>query len=375
MRIRPRKKFLTFCWLFWSAITSCDNASSPGEGGAVDGPPVTRSEVVLTADRYASVLWTMSEENRTGVTCGGTFLSNYPVGDRIGVGYKWGDWTDVDDFLAKIAMGYATGTGGGLTYETVPFDCVVGVSCTGLVSRAWHLGHKYTLNYADPDIPRKFQEITHVIPGVDIGAREVSAIKKGDALINEYHVMLFVYETPDGIPMIIDSSYEGVRFRPVSWGALAAEGYTAIRYNNIVDDDDPPGTALNPIVLELDGRDVTVEGNTRDAVSLEYHRYPAQPVSWQPGPESIYEIVVEAPGRLTASITQDDGEGIDNDLHLLSSLDRDSAGVALDCLAKDDNVIEAVLHSGRWYLVVDSGNNSPGEYALTVTFEPLNRSH
>jgi len=336
---------------------------------------VTRSEVILTADRYATVRWTMSAQNRTGVTCGGTFVSNYPVGNRIGVGYKWGDWTDVDDFLTKISMGYATGTGGGLTYETIPFDCIVGVSCTGLVSRAWHLDHKYTLNYADPDIPRKFQEITHVIPGVDIAARQVSGIKKGDALINDYHVMLFVYETPDGVPMIIDSSYEGVRFRAVSWGTLAAEGYTAIRYNNIVEDDVAAGTPSNPIVLEVGQYDLAAEGNTRDAASLEFHRYSLEPASRRPGPEVVYEFVLNTRGSLKASITQATSEGIGNEVYLLSSLDRDSAGMALDYVARGDNAIETVLTSGRWYLVVDSGNDSPGRYSLTVTVEPLNGSH
>ncbi|RLG43007.1 MAG: hypothetical protein DRN81_07375, partial [Thermoproteota archaeon] len=103
---------------------------------AVDGPPVTRSEAVLTADGYARAHWTMTAENRTGVTCNGTFLSTYPVGERIGVGYKWGGWTELGEYLDMVSKGWATGTGGGLTWETIPFDCVVGVSCTGLVSRA-----------------------------------------------------------------------------------------------------------------------------------------------------------------------------------------------------------------------------------------------
>ncbi|UCC73617.1 MAG: hypothetical protein JSV86_03375 [Gemmatimonadota bacterium] len=331
---------------------------------------MTRSQAVLTADRYARVHWTMTEQNRTGVTCGGTFLSNYPVGDRIGVGYKWGGWTDVEDFLAKIALGYATGTGGGLSYETIPFDCVVGVSCTGLVSRAWHLDHKYTLNYPDPDIPRKFQEITHVIEGVDIAAGKVSGINKGDVLINEYHVMLFVYETTDGIPLIIDSSTEGVRFRPVPWSVLAADGYAAIRYNNIVEDNDPPGTASNPIVLEPGQLEMSVEGNTRDVVSLEFHRYSVEPAIGQPGPEVIYQITVNSRGTLTASITEFKTEGIDNDVHLLSSLERDSQGMALGGVARGDNSIETFLESGTWYLVVDSSDNSPGGYTLTLAFEP-----
>ena len=30
------------------------------------GPPVTRSQMILTADKYASVHWTMSDKNLTG---------------------------------------------------------------------------------------------------------------------------------------------------------------------------------------------------------------------------------------------------------------------------------------------------------------------
>ncbi|KPK61822.1 MAG: hypothetical protein AMS21_08855 [Gemmatimonas sp. SG8_38_2] len=368
MRTRRTTFSLTFLLVLWTS-SSCDDALSPG-GGAVDGPPVTTSQAILTADRYARVHWTMTTANRQGITCEGTFLSNYPVGDRIGVGYKWGGWTDVDEFVEKVAQGYATGTGGGLTYETIPFDCVVGVSCTGLVSRAWHLNHKYTLNYPDPDIPRKFREITHTVPGVDISAGQVEGVRKGDVFINEYHTMLFVYETTNGIPMIIDSSYDGVRFRSVSWGELASEGYTAIRYNNILEDSDPPGTASNPIVLTPGPSETSVEGNTRDVVSLEFHRYALAPAFQQPGPEVVYEIVVGEPGTLTASITEFKTESINNDLHLLSSLDTDSTGVALDCIARDDDFIEAALEGGNWYLIVDGTNNAPGEYTLTVAFEP-----
>ncbi len=337
---------------------------------AVDGPPVTRSQAVLTADRYARAHWTMTVESRTGVTCNGTFVSNYPVGDRIGVGYKWGGWTELDDFLDRVSRGWATGTGGYITWETIPFDCVVGVSCTGLVSRAWHLDNKYTLNYDDPEIPRQFGEITHVIEGVDLSARKVSALKKGDALINKYHVVLFVYETIHGMAMIIDSSYPGVRFRPVSWYDLAADGYTAIRYNNIVDDRDPSGTISNPIELEAGGMDLLVGGNTRDFVSLEFHNYSIAPSSRQPGPEMIYALSIPEDGVLDASITQFKEEGIDNDIHLLGSFEKDAQGMALDCLARGDYSIEASVSAGTYYIVIDGRNNTPGEYTLTVRFRP-----
>lgn len=337
---------------------------------AADGPPVTRSQVVLTADGYARAHWTMTTENRTGVTCNGTFLSNYQVGDRIGMGYKWGGWTELGEFLDKVSRGWATGTGGGLTWENIPFDCVVGVSCTGLVSRAWHLDNKYTLNYDDPDIPRKFEEITHLIEGIDFRTRNVSGLKKGDAFINKYHVVMFLYETIHGLAMIIDSSYNGVRMRPVSWYVFADEGYTAIRYNNIVEDINPPGTVSHPIEIYTGIGEVTLDGNTRDVVSLEFHRYSIAPSLSQAGPEVIYEIFLMNAGTLEASITQFRAEGIDNDIHLLGSLERDQSGMALDCMARGDNRLEAKVDKGLWYLVVDGRNNSPGEYTLTVRFRP-----
>lgn len=336
----------------------------------VDGPRVTRRRAILTADRYARAHWTMTEENRTGVTCNGTFLSNYPVGDRIGVGYKWGGWTELDEFLEKVAQGYATGTGGGITWEIIPFDCVAGVSCTGLVSRAWDLDNKYTLNYDDPEIPRQFHEITHVIEGVDLAARKVSALKKGDALINRYHVVLFVYETTHGMPVIIDSSFNGVRFRRVSWYDLASDRYTAIRYNNIVDEPDPEGTVTNPIELSTRMDRVTVKGNTRDVVSIELHTYSIVPSLREPGPEVIYTIDIREPGMLEAEITQVKYEGIDNDIFLLESLARDTQGMALGCIAWGDIGIEAAVGMSTYYIVVDGKNDSPGEYTLTVRFRP-----
>ncbi|MGD8699946.1 MAG: hypothetical protein PVJ43_11680, partial [Gemmatimonadales bacterium] len=111
-------------------------------------------------------------------------------------------------------------------------------------------------------------------------------------------------------------------------------------------------------------------GNTRDAVSLEFHRYSPEPESSQSGPEVTYQVVVATRGMLTASLSEVGRDGIDNDLHLLSSLARDDAGTALDCVARDDSLIEIVIESGTWYLVVDSGDGSPGKFELRVAFQP-----
>ena len=348
-------------------LTACSEDAAivvPAPSGGVDGPPVTRSMAVLTADRYARAHWTMSSLNVTGAGCGGGFASVYPVGERIGVGYKWGGWDDIDTFLVRIAEGYGTGTGGYVEYDRYPFECVVGVSCTGLVSRAWHLDHKYTLNYDDPSIERKFGEITTPLSdGFD-------GLRRGDLLINEYHSMMFLYESSNHTPVIIDSSYEGVRMRAVTWMGLAGDGYVACRYNNIVEDDAPPGTIDDPIEIEPGAAAIVLEGNTRDAVSVAIAKYAIDPLLRMYGPENVYEVRIGGPGTLRASITQVTGEGIDNDLHLLSSLECDGAGTAQQCVARGDVSIEEHVEAGTWYLVVDSRAVSPGEYTLTVSFGP-----
>ncbi|MCP4151657.1 MAG: hypothetical protein GY757_28195, partial [bacterium] len=150
--------------------------------------------------------------------------------------YKWSGWDDIETFLRKVKEGHGAGTGGGAgVYNHFSVDCVVGTSCTGLVSRAWHLNRKYTLNYNDPQIKCRFFEITHDIEGASLRKHQSGILKKGDAFINRTHIVLYLYETRDGIPMIIDSRAPGVRFRAETWERLRYQGYKAIRYNNIKD--------------------------------------------------------------------------------------------------------------------------------------------
>jgi hypothetical protein len=367
---------ILLCLVFVLIVgASCgEKTTSIHENSAADnsvGPPVTRSEVILTADRYARLHWTMSPIGRTGVSCGGNFISDYMPGDRIGMGYKWGGWTGIDEFLQKIDEGYGTGTGGGAdTYDDYSIDCVVGVSCTGLVSRAWHLDEKYTLCYADPDIPRKLCEISRVIDGVDFGTREVDALKKGDAFINEYHTILFVYATRDGCAMVMDSSIPGVRFRKLAWGSLAYDGYQAIRYVNITESDSPPGTTTDPIIIQSDAFPFVHEGNTRDVVSMEFSRYSNAIALSQVGPEVVYKLELKTAGTVTMTIVDLKHEGIDNNIHLLGSLAKDeTANMATDCLERADIAITRSLDAGDYFIVVDSAYDLPGEYTLSVYFE------
>ena len=335
--------------------------------GNVDGPPVTRSQVILTANKFARVHWIMSKINQVGTKFDEAFRSPYPLGERIGMAYKWSGWDTVEDFLEKIEQGYGAGTGGGSNiYKNFSINTVTGTSCTGLVSRAWHLNHKYTLNYASPLIPRKFQEITQVIPGINFAQHKVSGLKKGDAFINATHIILFVYETRDGNPQIIDSSGPGVRFRQITWKYLSRNGYKAIRYNNIKEISNPEGTITKPIIINCETLPYTHSGNTRDVVSMEFDSYSKVPKLNQQGPEIIYMLQLNSEENVTINVTDIKHEGIDNDIHILTTLNKDEKFMAQNCIERADNKISMTLAAGRYYIVVDSGKDLPGEYTLTV---------
>jgi hypothetical protein len=347
------------------------NCVNNGEfGNAVDGPAVTRSEVILTGDKYARLHWKMTEQNRRGVNCNGNFVSDYPVGDRVGMGYKWGGWDDIEDFTQKIKEGYGTGTGGYVSYEDYPFECVVGVSCTGFVSRAWHLDYKYTLNYANrPDIVRKFNRITQPVTGVDFENHKTEMLKKGDAFINAEHIILFIYETRSGKAKIMDSSSGGVSFRQLNWSFFSRNGYQALRYNNIKDENNPAGTKTNPIKIPTNSFPYTVLGNTRDVVSMEFDSYSTAPDINEQGPDVIYQLQVNISGTITINVTDIKHEGINNDVHLLKTLNKDTIQKAVDCITRADNTISQNLEAGIYYIIIDSNDDTPGEYTLTVNFE------
>jgi hypothetical protein len=283
------------------------------------------------------------------------------------MGYKWNAWDTIEDFIKKINMGYGTGTGGYANYKEYPYQCVTGISCTGLVSRAWHLKKKYTLNYDDPKIKRKFNKISYTIVDENLQPENVK-LRKGDALLNDNHIMLFIYETRDGYPMIIDSRFWGVKFRKTTWEELINENYQPIRYNKIIDDPKPIGTIKNPYKVNLSKNNLFIhKGNTRDVVSMEFDHYNSlNSNNVQSGPEFIYEIANKSYRNISISITDFKEEGINNDIFLLKSLKRDNQNIANDMLAYADTYLTYNLFPGIYYLIVDSGKDKPGEYYLYI---------
>ena len=332
-----------------------------------DGSRITRSEIVLTADEYARVHWTLNKDNLTGYKGISNFRSRYTTGNRIGMAYKWGGWDTVRDFLDKVEKGYGTGTGGGSKgYNAFTKHFVTGISCTGLVSRAWHLEHKYTLNYGKPLFSREFQEISHNVPDVDLRKNKLGSLRKGDAFINSGHIMLYLYTGRNGRIHVLHSTTPGVIFSSYEASHFIRNSYKPIRYNNIIEIEDPPGTVSNPIMLNSDKNIQVVKGNTRDVVSMEFDEYSGSSIGSQIGPEVIYRLELKKAGMTEISVTDFKNEGIDNNIFLLRSLNSNDKYDGIDCIAGDDRKIEWNAVAGTYWIVVDSGKNKPGEFTLIL---------
>ncbi len=129
------------------------------------------------------------------------------------------------------------------------------------------------------------------------------------------------------------------------------------------------GTVQEPFIIS-----VTVNGavfddsrDTTQSASDVFDSYPPNTLD-ESGPEYVY--VFTLPRRMTvqAYIDMPEPDGVDIDVHLLSSLS------PLTLIARSNNTVTAELDAGRYYLVMDtyvSGSvEKPGPYALHVRIRP-----
>ncbi len=322
-----------------------------------DMQAVTRSETMKIADSYTRLKWTMKDSNRRG-SCPSVYTSRHSVGQQIGMAYKFAGWDTLSGFLSGISDGMGAGSTRSDYYDRGIFTCVVGADCSGFVSRAWKMyPRKYT---------RSMYEVSYEI--------DVSDMKKGDALNKAgSHMVLLAYFHRDGSPVIMettqsDALYRSV-FRKTTWSRLS--GFKPIRYDYIEDDAAVSGDVNNPIVIR--SFPFTSEGNTRNVVSLQFDSYPTASDKYY-GPEVVYELRLSQSGTVSATLTDFKSEGIDNDLHLVPDLGRDSYYSVRDSFASGDTSLEYSLEAGTYYLIVDSfsqnGIDYPGEYTLKVNFTP-----
>jgi len=131
----------------------------------------------------------------------------------------------------------------------------------------------------------------------------------------------------------------------------------------------PVGTTTNPIIIPTNDFPYEHEGNTRDVISMEFDTYFAAPDINQQGPEVIYQFQLNNAGTITIDMTDFKSEGINNDVHLLKTLNKNEDLKALDCFARADNTLSQNLLPGIYYIIVDSNKDKPGEYKLMINFE------
>jgi MYXO-CTERM domain-containing protein len=122
--------------------------------------------------------------------------------------------------------------------------------------------------------------------------------------------------------------------------------------------DDPIALPENPF---------RIAGTTAGRASA-IDAYECDPSVDESGGEIVYRVEVPARGKLTAWV-EGDGGGVDVDVHVLSSLEV-ADGVALDCVARANQIVEPILDAGTYYVVVDTfqGDAQSGEFILHATF-------
>ncbi len=123
-----------------------------------------------------------------------------------------------------------------------------------------------------------------------------------------------------------------------------------------------PGTCANPIVISSLPY---TDSNTTVGKQANMDNYSCGISSGsEAGPEVVYEVALDSPGTLTASLTATTG---DPDIYLLSSCNPSA------CITRNNATLSASLAPGTYTLVVDTwtssgGTQYPGQYDLTVAF-------
>lgn len=221
--------------------TQCGNVEWNNESSCKLGSNcVTRRQVMNNAYKFKDLTWTATTSN-IKTTCGRINGAYYKtptwvtVGGKTSVPYKWGGYTDWIDFVGlikakKYAGNYMTENSTVCSkpaYSNSSDDYVVGVDCSGLVSRCWELSYKYG---------------TVGLPGIstDLGsattASGFNSLQPGDVInYSDHHVRLFVSVNDNGTANFIEASSTDWRVSSRAFSRTSLTNYRCLRYNNIVD--------------------------------------------------------------------------------------------------------------------------------------------
>ena len=152
----------------------------PSEGHFV---PVSRDEAIELADRYLDHAWRPSAKNvmhgddGNGVrvdTPDAGFSPGWwrPDETNIGLRYKWGGFSSIEEFDLGLVSGKDAGDAWTAPREKADdggpvSDKAVGVDCSGFVSRCWKLPEQYS---------------TQQLPELSDSLPDISSLKRGDLI-------------------------------------------------------------------------------------------------------------------------------------------------------------------------------------------------
>ena len=246
-------------------------------------------------------------------------------------------------------MANEDGLGAGSYPDDGILDCTVGLDCSGFVSQVWQTGH-YTTS-----------SLHEISSSIDAGS-----LVAGDVL-NEagYHVAMFVDRLGDGSPYMVEALGYNVHYNATG-GWAHVDGFIPRRFQNITGASatEPTGTPTKPIAVSSfpysDSR------NTTSSPSDLLDGCGASPGTNESGREFVYEVVLDQPGRLTATVTDD--AGVDIDVHVYTSQNTS------DCFARNDSVVAVDLDCGTYLVVADTYRSANGDqagaYSIAMTFQP-----
>lgn len=177
---------------------------------------ISRATIEANADLFLNNKMYLTSTNIDGL-CAGRGKPQYldEPGSYSSVSYAWGGFEDVKAFNNFMASGSQAGD----VDTTANEPCSKGVDCSGFVSRAWGLTHKYS---------------TRSLPDISFELKSTKDLLTGD-ILNKYdsHVILFDVVNPTGFYAweSTTSSYDRVKYGWSPWSRVS--GYLPRRYSNL----------------------------------------------------------------------------------------------------------------------------------------------
>lgn len=283
---------------------------------------LARAQILERARAYAEHRWTASADNvlhgvdARGVQVDTPDVSARPDGwhadgrENVGVPYKWGGFSSLDEFDAGVASGAPAGelTDG---VDLDASDFAVGVDCSGFVARCW-------------DLPLK--QSTRSLGRLCFELDSFGELQPGD-LINKFdaHAMVFVGFVDDAraqvrvieatLPRVLENEYPVERLREL--------GFAPYRYKPL----DPRWVDVAPAPEDVAARD-----------GVAFRPDPAVPavVGEEGDLTALQEALAALPDRLPASrpgdwvrYAVDDGRGGADVTKTRRAVRSDAGGVLL----------------------------------------------